>query len=96
MAKRKTPKVDLKPRAEKIEQEELDRIQQAFKTIHQLHNDVGALEAKKHGLLHGMANTQEAIIEMQRELLEKYGTFDIDISDGTLNYNSNEQADKKD
>jgi|21_taG_2_1085346.scaffolds.fasta_scaffold261373_2 hypothetical protein len=95
MAKRKTPKVeDL--RASKIDDTELARLQNGFKSIHQLHNDIGMLEAQKHSYLHGISNVQEAIIEIQKDLKEKYGTFDVDIKDGTINYESNEQADKKD
>ena len=98
MAKRKTKKenvVDLS-QPKTIEDKELERLQTAFKTIHQLQSGIGELETQKHGFLHALMNTQQSIAEMQKEFQEKYGTFDINIKDGTINYNLNGEADKKD
>ena len=33
---------------------------------------------------------------MQKEFEKEYGTFDINIQDGTINYPENGEADKKD
>ena len=53
------------------------------------------MEAQKHSILHTMATANDGIIEMQKEFEKEYGTFDVNIQDGTIKY-KDEQADKKD
>ena len=59
MAKRKTPKVDLKPRAEKISEKHLEKIQNIIKSIDSIHFEIGKLESQKHSMLHMIANHQQ-------------------------------------
>ena len=52
MAKRKTKKeavIDLKPKAEKITEQELAKLQATIKTMDQLTGEVGVLEVRKYG-----------------------------------------------
>ena len=100
MAKTKTPKVekviDLTPKAEKINAQELAKLQATIKTIDSLTVDVGRIEVQKYGLMKAMGNVQQDIETMRQEFNGKYGTDNINIQDGTINYPENGEADKKD
>ena len=50
MAKSKT--VDLKPKADKISEEQLKSLQNLVSGINKLQFDIGTLESQKHNLLH--------------------------------------------
>ena len=98
MAKTKTKKedmVDLKPKAEKITQEQLKKVQETINNINKFQIEIGMLETKKHSMLHHVAGMQEKLTLMQDEFVKEYGTADINIQDGTINY-KDEQTDKKD
>ena len=100
MAKRKTPKVDkivdLKPKSEKITEEQLKKVQGIVNAINRSQLDLGMLESRKHHLLHNIMSIQDQLTIMQGEFEKEYGTFDINIQDGTINYEENVEADKKD
>ena len=90
MAKRKTPKtekvIDLTPKAEKIDEQELAKLQATIKTIDSLTVDVGRIEVQKYGLMKAMGNVQQDIETMRQEFNDKYGTDNINIQDGTIGY----------
>ena len=98
MAKTKTKKeeiVDLKP--EKISEEQLKEIQDVVNSINRAQMDMGILETKKHHLLHIVAGHQETLSKKQEEFEKEYGTADINIQDGTINYQKeNGEVNKKD
>ena len=94
MAKNKKKVVDLKPTS--ITDEELKRLQELVNLINRGEMQVGNLEAKKHALLHQVIAIQEQMKQLQQEFQETYGNVDINISDGTINYTEDEQADKED
>ena len=95
MAKRKTPKVkDLRP--QNVTAEELKQLQELINLIRQGEMQLGNLETKKHGLLHQIIGVQEQIGLLQNKFEETYGKVDINITDGTINYSEDEQADKED
>ena len=100
MAKVKTPKkekiVDLKPKAEKITAEELEKVQNIVNAMNRGQLDLGILETRKHQLLHSIMSVQDQLTMMQAEFEKEYGTFDINIQDGTINYKEDVKADKKD
>ena len=98
MAKTKTKKedmVDLKPKAEKITQEQLKKVQETINNINKFQIEIGRIETQKHNIIHNLAISQKTLIELQDEFKKDYGTFDININDGFINYND-EQTDKKD
>ena len=91
MAKRKTPKVkDLRP--QNVTTEELKNLQQLVNAIRQGEMQLGQLETKKHGLLHQILGVQEQISLLQKEFEKTYGNVDINITDGTISYPEDEQA----
>ena len=101
MAKRKTPKVekvvDLTPKAEKITDEQLKRVQEIINNLNRGQMELGQLETRKHELLHIVAGVKEGLTALQTEFKKEYGTVDIDIQNGTINYPpENGETDKKD
>ena len=87
--------VDLKPKADKITDDQLKILQTTVSDINQIQFQIGVMESKKHSMLHGMSENQKKLIELQVEFKKDYGTFDVSITDGTINY-TDEQTDKKD
>ena len=97
MAKRKTPKtVDLKPRAEKITDKQLERMQKAVSGINRTKVELGAIEMQKHSLLHAVNEMQSLMQELQQEFMKDYGTTNVNIQDGSIKYEEDVEADKKD
>ncbi len=84
--------VDLKPA--KITDEQLKNIQEVVSSINRGQMELGSMEVKKHNLMHQINNIQEELRKLQAELEKEYGTVDINIQDGTINYDV--EADKKD
>ena len=98
MAKTKTEKVvDLKLKAEKVTDEQLKKIQGTVDKINHTQMNIGQLETRKHQALHYIAGVNDELALLQSELKEQYGTNDINIQDGTINYPpENGETDKKD
>jgi len=86
--------VDLKP--EKISEEQLKNVQQVVNGINRAQLEIGTIELKKHEMLHGISTYKEKLVAMQKEFEKEYGTFDIDIQTGVINYKEDGEADKKD
>ena len=78
--------VDLKPKAEKITGEQLKQLQAVVNDNNAIQFRVGALEAQKHELIHQQLGVQSKIVELQNTFSKEYGTFDIDLQDGSINY----------
>ena len=87
--------VDLKPKAEKISEEQLKELQKTISAVNKLKFDIGTLEVQKHSLLHALFQGNDKVLDLQNKFQEEYGTFDVNIQDGTINY-KDEQTDKKD
>jgi alpha-glucuronidase len=87
MAKEKV--VDLKPKAEKITDEQLKNLQSVVNDNNAIQFRVGALEAQKHELIHQQVGIQAKIVELQDTFSKEYGTFDVNLTDGTINYPNN-------
>ena len=71
---------------EKITKEQLDKIQATINNINRTKLEIGTLETRKHEMMHIMISFNEDLTLMQKELEKDYGTFDVDIKDGTINY----------
>jgi hypothetical protein len=91
MGKKKNKVVDLKP--EKISDEQLQKVQQIVNAMNRGQMDIGMMETRKHKLLHDVAAVQDQLVVMQGEFEKEYGTFDINIQDGTINYKKDEPSD---
>ena len=91
MAKTKTKKeevIDLKPKAEKITEEQLKKVQDNVNGINKLQLELGMLETRKHAMLHNVAVFQENLAKLQDEFQVDYGT--ADINDGSIRYEDGE------
>jgi len=83
--------VDLKPKADKISEEHLKEMQNVVNVINSLQFNIGKLEAQKHTLLHDLSISQKKILELQDVFSKEYGSFDINIADGTINWPKDEK-----
>ena len=81
---------------EKITDEQLKKVQDTVNSINRSQLEVGSMEVKKHELLHSIAGSRDELVVLQNEFKNEYGTFDINIQDGTINYSENGEANKKD
>tara|TARA_R100001443_G_scaffold20673_2_gene32858 strand:- start:721 stop:1002 length:282 start_codon:yes stop_codon:yes gene_type:complete len=91
MGKNKEEKVvDLKP--QKITDEQLGEVQKIVNAMNRGQMELGMLETRKHNMLHDVAVIQDKLAKMQGEFEKEYGTFDINIQDGTINYKDDEPS----
>ena len=67
----------------KIKEEQLKKIQEQQAAVNKILNEVGYLEANKHGLLHELAGVNENIEGFKKELEKEYGAVNINLEDGT-------------
>jgi len=69
--------------SKKIEEKELEQLvaQQSAKAG--LISDIGAVEAKKHELLHAFAEVVSKSKELNEALEEKYGKITVNLEDGS-------------
>tara|TARA_R100000664_G_scaffold31151_1_gene44492 strand:+ start:322 stop:591 length:270 start_codon:yes stop_codon:yes gene_type:complete len=79
-------------KATKITNEELNKVQSVINNINRAQLEIGSIESKKHNLLHHVSILQEQLNKMQVEFEKNYGTADINIQDGTINYTKDEQT----
>ena len=88
MAKNTSKKIKelkgIKP--EKVSKEHLDKMQSAVSEINSVYMELGRLSATNHNFLHELAGRQDKLTLLQQELKKEYGTDDINIQDGAINY----------
>ena len=88
--------VDLKSKPEKITKEQLGKVQNIVDNINRSKLEIGSMEVRKHEMMHGMAELRDQLSLLQDEFQKEYGTFDINIQDGTINYTKeNGEVNKK-
>ena len=82
---------------EKITDEQLKKVQDTVNGINRAQLEIGSIELRKHDILHGIAGMRDELTVLQGEFQKEYGTFDINIQDGTINYpKENGEVNKKD
>ena len=96
MAKTKEKIVDLKAKPEKITDEQLTKVQDKVNGIIRSQLEIGNIEVRKHEMMHQIAGLRDNLTLLQGEFEKEYGTFDIDIQTGVINYKEDGEADKKD
>jgi len=67
----------------KIKEEQLETIKEQQTKLNNLINQIGVLEANKHGLLHEMAGVNQDVEKFKAELESEYGSVNINLEDGT-------------
>ena len=95
MAKNTSKKIKelkgIKP--EKITAEQLEKVQNTVNSINRAQLEIGSIELKKHEMMHGIAGLRDELALLQGEFEKDYGTFDINIQDGVINYEKDVKAD---
>ena len=86
--------IGIKP--EKITEDQLKKVQNTVNSVNRIQLEIGNLEVKKHEMMHQASGLREDLAALQSEFEKDYGTFDVNIQDGTINYPENGKADKKD
>ena len=94
MAKNTSKKIKelkgIKP--EKITAKQLDKVQNTVNSINRAQLEIGSIELKKHEMMHQIAGLRDELTLLQGEFEKEYGTFDINIQDGTINYGDDVKA----
>jgi len=78
---------------EKITAEQLEKVQAVINDINKSQIEIGQMETKKHAIMHHISALQEAVGEIREEFEKEYGTADINIQDGIINYPADVEAD---
>ena len=81
---------------EKITDEQLKKVQDTVNGINRSQLEIGMMEIKKHEMMHNIAGLRDSLAVLQSEFEKDYGTFDINIQDGVINYPENGEANKED
>jgi len=66
----------------KVTKEELKTIQEQQQKVNNILVEIGYQESKKHSLLHHLGDANATIDATKKDLQEKYGHVDIDLSTG--------------
>jgi hypothetical protein len=78
---------------EKITDEQLKKVQDTVNNINRAQLEIGSIELKKHEMMHQIAGLRDELTLLQGEFEKEYGTFDINIQDGTINHKEDVKAD---
>ena len=81
---------------EKITDEQLKKVQDTVNNLNRSQLEIGSMEIKKHEMMHQIAGLRDSLTVLQSEFEKEYGTFDINIQDGAINYPENGEVNKKD
>ena len=82
---------------EKITEDQLKKVQELVNNLNRSQLEIGSMEIKKHEMMHQIAGLRDELTLLQGEFEKEYGTFDINIQDGIINYpKENGEADKED
>ena len=73
-------------RPEKISNEDLNKLQNTINTLNRTQMQIGVFQTNIHQLLHNIDEMNNQLTLMQSEFKKEYGTNDVNISDGTINY----------
>ena len=70
----------------KISNEHLNKMQEIINNLNRGQLEIGSLETRKFGLLNQVALLQNNLGSFQEELSKEYGTVNINIHTGEINY----------
>ena len=85
MGKKKEKVVDLAQKPEKVSDEHLRQVQEVVNKVNEMQFKIGNIEAQKHAMLHDLAVAQDKIGVVQDMLLKEYGSYDVNLNDGSIN-----------
>ena len=95
--KQKEKEIELKVKADKISEEHLQHLQNLVNSVNTMQFSLGKIETQKHDMLHRLTMVQDRINLFQDTLKKEYGTYDVNISDGKINWpEENKEENKED
>ena len=77
---------------EKVTDDQLKKVQDTVNNINRAQLEIGSMEIRKHEVMHNIAGLRDELTLLQAEFEKDYGTFDINIQDGTINYGEDVKA----
>ena len=82
---------------EKVTDEQLKEVQELINNINRSQMELGQMETRKHAMLHHISSLQEGVGKIRETFEKDYGTSDIDIQTGVINYSKeNGEINKED
>jgi len=81
---------------EKISTFQLEKMQSLFNNLNRSQIEIGGIELRKHDLMHNLSTLKEDLTTLQTDFEKEYGTFDVNIQDGTINYPEDGEVNKED
>ena len=93
MAK-KEKTVELTPRAEKVSEAHLEQIRNAVNSLIKLYFNIGQVESQNSILLDNVSLAKKHISDLQNILETEYGSFDVNLEDGAINWPKEEKDEK--
>lgn len=66
----------------KIKNDQLTKVREQQTKLNELLNQIGYLEAQKHGLLHEFAKVNKEVEDYKKELEAEYGQVNINLETG--------------
>lgn len=70
--------------SKKISDQELNKLQLLVSEMNKIQTTVGDIEVRKHTLMHQHGELRNELVAIQKELQEKYGDVNINLTDGTI------------
>jgi hypothetical protein len=77
---------------EKITDDQLQRLQKTVNNVNRGTLEIGSLELRKHELMHSIAGFRDEVTVLQSEFEKEYGTYDVDLQTGEINYKEDGEA----
>tara|TARA_B110000858_G_scaffold113_1_gene186 strand:+ start:566 stop:865 length:300 start_codon:yes stop_codon:yes gene_type:complete len=81
---------------EKVSPEDLTKLQSSVGQMNQTYLELGRLSTAMHTSQHALAELQNKMVAFKDEINKTYGTHDINIQDGTINYEEDVKTNKED
>ena len=88
MAKNTTKKIkELRgEKPEKISNEDLNELQNTINELNRTQMQIGSMYTNLHQMSHNVLELNDRLTLMQVDFDKKYGTHDVNITDGVINY----------
>ena len=77
---------------EKITDEQLKKVQDTVNNLNRSQLEIGSMEVRKHEIMHQVAGLRDELKVLQDEFEKDYGTFDVNVQSGIINYPENGEA----
>jgi hypothetical protein len=82
----KEKEIKVKQKIEKIAEKHLTKLQNIVNGINALQFNIGKMEVNKFNAMRELSKAQSEISDIQELLLREYGSYDVNINDGTINW----------